>query len=128
MPFHVYILASRTRVLYTGVTSDLERRVQEHKLHLIGGFTQRYNVDRLVYFEEYTEPLAAIAREKRIKRMTRAKKVALIERANATWRDLAPDLRRTGKRGNCGNCLGGRAIPRSLTLPQDDARGSAPSG
>ena len=79
MPFHVYIVANRTRVLYTGVTSDLRTRVAQHKGHLVAGFTQRYNVDRLVYFEAYGEPMIAIEREKRIKRMNRAKKIALIE-------------------------------------------------
>jgi putative endonuclease len=92
MPFHVYILANRTRVLYTGVTSDLRTRVSQHKRHLVGGFTQRYNVDRLVYFEEYGEAMIAIEREKRVKRMNRAKKIALIERDNQGWRDLADAL------------------------------------
>ena len=92
MAFHVYILANRTRVLYVGVTSNLVVRVTEHKNHVVGGFTQRYNVDQLVYFEEYSEAIVAIEREKRLKRMTRAKKIALIERANSEWRDLAEDL------------------------------------
>jgi putative endonuclease len=92
VPFHVYILASRTQVLYIGVTSNLRVRVTEHKNHVVAGFTKRYNVDRLVYFEEYSEAIVAIEREKRIKRMTRAKKVALIERANSEWRDLADGL------------------------------------
>jgi putative endonuclease len=87
--FHVYILASTTRVLYVGVTSDLKRRVFEHRSHQVAGFTKRYNVDRLVYFEEYGEAITAIEREKRIKLMTRAKKITLIERANADWSDLA---------------------------------------
>jgi putative endonuclease len=89
MPFHVYILANRNRVLYVGVTSDLKTRVFQHKRHLVAGFTQRYNVDELVYFEEYREPMIAIEREKRLKRMTRKKKVALVERENAEWRDLS---------------------------------------
>ena len=89
MAFHVYILASQTKVLYTGVTSNLSVRVTEHKNHVVAGFTKRYNVDRLVYFEEYSEAIVAIEREKRLKRMTRTKKIALIERANSEWRDLA---------------------------------------
>ena len=92
MAFHVYILASQTKVLYTGVTSNLVVRVTEHKDHVVAGFTKRYNVDRLVYFEEYSEAIVAIEREKRLKRMTRTKKIALIERANAEWRDLADAL------------------------------------
>ena len=89
MPFHVYILANRTRALYTGVTSDLRARVFEHKSHSVPGFTARYNVDRLVYFEEYGEPVLAIEREKQIKMLNRAKKIALIERENPEWLDLA---------------------------------------
>jgi putative endonuclease len=89
MPFHVYILANRTRTLYTGVTSDLKARVFEHKSHSVAGFTARYNVDRLVYFEEYGEPVLAIEREKQIKMLNRAKKIALIERENPEWLDLA---------------------------------------
>ena len=89
MAFHVYILASQTKVLYIGVTSNLVVRVTEHKDHVVAGFTKRYNVDRLVYFEEYSEAIVAIEREKRLKRMTRTKKIALIERANSEWRDLA---------------------------------------
>jgi len=92
MSFHVYILASQTKVLYTGVTSNLSVRVTEHKNHVVAGFTKRYNVDRLVYFEEYSEAIVAIEREKRLKRMTRAKKIRLIERANSEWRDLADAL------------------------------------
>jgi len=92
VPFHVYILANRTRVLYTGVTSDLRARIYQHKLHAVGGFTQRYNVDQLVYYEEYQEPIVAITREKQIKRLTRAKKIALVERLNPNWRDLAGSL------------------------------------
>ena len=92
MAFHVYILASQTKVLYTGVTSNLSVRVTQHKNHVVAGFTKRYNVDRLVYFEEYSEAIVAIEREKRLKRMTRAKKIRLIERANSEWRDLADAL------------------------------------
>jgi putative endonuclease len=89
--FFVYVLAN-TRgvrpVLYTGVTNNLERRLAEHRL-LPSGFAARYRVTRLVYFEWTTDVRAAIAREKQIKGWTRKKKVALIERANPLWRDLA---------------------------------------
>jgi len=85
----VYILASRSRVLYTGVTNDLARRVQEHKQGLIPGFTQQYRVTRLVYFEQFGDIPAAIAREKQIKGWVRARKLELIEARNPTWDDLA---------------------------------------
>ena len=85
----VYILASRSRVLYTGVTNDLARRLQEHKQGLIPGFTQQYRVTRLVYFEQFGDIRDAIAREKQIKGWVRARKVKLIERRNAAWTDLA---------------------------------------
>ena len=92
MGLHVYILANRTKVLYVGVTSDLKTRTFQHKLHLVAGFTTRYNLDELVYFEEYGDPMTAIEREKRIKRMTREKKIKLIEGVNPDWRDLADTL------------------------------------
>ena len=88
MSGYVYILGSRTRVLYTGVTNDLARRVAEHKSHLIPGFTRQYNVDRLLYFEELPDIVQAIAREKQIKGWTRAKKLALIETMNPDYRDI----------------------------------------
>jgi putative endonuclease len=87
--FHVYILASRTRVLYVGVTSDLEKRIWEHKHKAVHGFTATYNVNRLVLLEETADALAAITREKQIKGWLRAKKVALIEAENPGWRDLS---------------------------------------
>ena len=90
--YFVYILSSRGRVLYVGVTNDLRRRVLEHKAHLVPGFTQRYNVDRLVYFEATANVQAALAREKEIKGWRREKKVALIEAENPEWRDLAEDV------------------------------------
>jgi len=87
--YYVYIMASRTCTLYVGVTSDLQRRVFEHKQKLVPGFTRRYGITRLVYYEDYGEVLEAIAREKRIKGWRRARKVDLIESANARWRDLS---------------------------------------
>ncbi len=90
--FHVYILATRKNgPIYVGVTNNLSRRVHEHKSHLIGGFTARYNVDRLVYMEEYPTANEAIAREKALKRWRRAWKVHLIEKDNPEWDDLAMD-------------------------------------
>ena len=79
-------------MLYTGVTNDVVRRVSEHRAHMIAGFTRRYNVDRLVFYEETSEVRAAIAREKQIKAGSRRKKVALIESMNPDWRDMFEDL------------------------------------
>jgi putative endonuclease len=86
---NVYIMASASRVLYTGVTNDLHRRVWEHKQKRIDGFTKRYNITRLVYYEETSDICAAIEREKQIKGLLRAKKVALIESVNPGWSDLS---------------------------------------
>ena len=85
---HVYILASRSRVLYVGVTNDLRRRIYEHRTARTG-FTAAYRVHRLVYFETIGPPIAAIAREKELKRWRRERKVALIEATNPEWWDLA---------------------------------------
>ncbi|MBZ5588734.1 MAG: GIY-YIG nuclease family protein [Acidobacteriia bacterium] len=82
-------MSSRSRTLYTGVTNDLERRVNEHRLGQIPGFTARYRVTRLVYYETTPNVSAAIAREKQIKAWRREKKVALIETANPQWEDLS---------------------------------------
>ena len=87
--YYVYIMASRWRVLYTGVTNDLARRVDEHKRSLTPGFTSRYHVTRLVHFEEFGDVRDAIAREKQLKGCVRARKVRLIEQQNPTWEDLA---------------------------------------
>ncbi|HLB49007.1 MAG TPA: GIY-YIG nuclease family protein [Anaerolineales bacterium] len=87
--FFVYIMASKSRVLYTGMTSDLKRRVYQHKHKLVEGFTAKYNVTRLVYFEATTDVKSAIAREKQVKAWSRAKRVALIESVNPTWKDLS---------------------------------------
>jgi putative endonuclease len=91
--FYVYILASKKNgTLYTGVTSDLQKRVWEHQQHLVEGFTKKYDVTRLVYHEEHSNSLAAIKREKSIKRWHRAWKIALIEKENPDWNDLYPTL------------------------------------
>lgn len=85
----MYILSSRSRNLYTGVTNNLFRRIVEHKKGLIPGFTLRYRIHRLVYFESFTDIRDAIAREKQVKGWDRKKRIALIERTNPTWGDLA---------------------------------------
>jgi len=89
----VYVLASqRNGTLYIGVTSDLIKRIWEHKNHLVEGFTQKYNVHQLVYFEQHQDMLAAITREKQLKKWNRAWKLALIEKTNPDWRDLWPEI------------------------------------
>ncbi|RAI37693.1 GIY-YIG nuclease family protein [Rhodoplanes roseus] len=80
------------RTLYVGVTRDLVRRTWQHKSHDVPGFTTRYDVDRLVWFECYDDPVTAIEREKDIKKWRRAWKIALIEKDNPDWRDLYPEI------------------------------------
>ncbi len=89
--YYVYIMSSLSRTLYTGVTNDLERRVNEHRSGAIPGFTRRYKIDRLVYFQETNDIGEAIAAEKQIKGLLRPKKIALIEEENPTWRDLSAE-------------------------------------
>jgi putative endonuclease len=89
----VYLLASRRNgTLYTGVTSDLIARVWQHKNHAVEGFTRRYVVGRLVWFEAHETMVSAIEREKQLKKWRRAWKLELIEQANPEWRDLYDDL------------------------------------
>ncbi len=92
MVYHLYIMASASGVLYTGVTNYLERRVVQHKHGVVPGFTQRYKTTKLVYFEPFGDVRDAIAREKQIKRWNRKKKVLLIEQTNPRWRDLSEDF------------------------------------
>lgn len=89
MAGYVYIMANRSCTLYVGVTSDLHQRVFQHKNKLLPGFTSRYRIDRLVYFEETPDIRDAIAREKQIKGWVRIKKLALIESVNPEWEDLS---------------------------------------
>jgi len=90
--YDVYIMSSRSGVLYVGITSDLVERVWQHKQKLFEGFTAKYNVNRLVWYESFTDVNEAIACEKRLKGWRRSKKVALIEETNPTWRDLAEEF------------------------------------
>ena len=87
--YYVYIMTNQSRTLYTGVTSDLMRRVYEHKNKLVPGFTSKYNITRLVYYESTSSIHSALAREKQIKGWLRAKKIALIESMNPEWKDLS---------------------------------------
>lgn len=89
--YYVYIMTNKSRTLYTGVTNNLERRVHEHKEKIVSGFTSKYNITRLVYFEETNDVSIAIAREKQVKGWLRARKIALIESVNPEWRDLSED-------------------------------------
>jgi putative endonuclease len=87
--YYVYIMTNRTRRLYIGVTNDLGRRVYQHKHHVMPGFTSKYFLERLVYFEETNDVRAAISREKELKGWRRSKKIALIEKLNPRWSDLS---------------------------------------
>lgn len=87
--FWVYILTSRTGTLYVGITGYLHRRITQHKIDSIEGFTKKYKVHRLVYYESFGDVLKAIRREKQLKGWRRTKKIALIEKINPRWQDLA---------------------------------------
>jgi putative endonuclease len=89
--YYVYIMTNKSRTLYTGVTNDLMRRVDEYKKKMVKGFTSKYNIQFLVYYESTTDIHAAIAREKQIKGWLRAKKIALIDSMNPTWKDLSEE-------------------------------------
>jgi len=90
--YHVYIMASASGVLYTGVTNFLERRVRQHKQKLIEGFTKKYDVTRLVYYEPYGQIKSAISREKQVKNWRREKKLTQIRSMNPKFRDLSEDF------------------------------------
>ncbi len=91
MSYYVYILTNKSGTLYTGVTNNLERRVYEHKNKFIDGFTKKYDLTRLVYFEEASDINSAISREKQIKGWLRKKKIELIRSLNPRWLDLAQE-------------------------------------
>ena len=87
--YYVYILTNKTdKVMYIGLTNNLKRRLYEHKNEQIDGFTKKYHVHKLVYFEEYSDVNRAIAREKQLKHWTRVKKNALVETKNPDWKDF----------------------------------------
>ena len=109
--YFVYILSSKSRRIYTGVTGNLFRRVMQHKRGEIEGFTQRYKINRLVYYREFQYIRDAIRRETTIKGWLRAKKVALIERENPTWEDLADDW--------------GKPLPKLKFSPVEQKTGSS---
>ena len=97
--YYVYTLASRSRVLYTGVTNDVEHRVIQHRLGLASSFTAQYKIFRLVHFEVFTDIHMAIDRETQLKAWRREKKIRLIETENPTWTDLAAHLSENPKAG-----------------------------
>lgn len=108
----LYIMASESGVLYTGVTNNLERRAAQHRQKLVPGFTARYNVHKLVYYELYGDIRMAIAREKQIKGWLRKRKVALIESVNPSWKDLVLELEKA--RSESMRCP---ATPREILRP-----------
>lgn len=90
---YVYILTNiSNRVMYIGVTSNLEKRIYEHKYELVDGFTKKYHIHKLVYYEEYSDIKTAIEREKQLKGWRREKKNELVESINSTWEDLSENL------------------------------------
>ena len=105
--FTVYILTNRSGTLYIGVTSKLDERMNAHRARLVRGFSAKYQLDRLVYIEQYPTARDAIAREKQLKGWRRTKKIALIEAQNPTWRDLrsgqSPSTRSPGEPGRWGH-------------------------
>jgi putative endonuclease len=91
--YYVYVMTNKLdRVLYTGVTNDLEKRVHEHKSKLKKGFTEKYNVNKLIYYEIFDEINDAMEREKQIKKGSRQKKIDLISKMNPSWNDLSIKL------------------------------------
>ena len=90
--YYVYIMTSPSRVLYIGMTDNLERRVSEHKQELLKGFTSKYKCKILVYFESSNDVSAVLEREKQLKRWNRQKKIDLIEKMNPEWKDLGEEL------------------------------------
>jgi len=123
--FFVYVMSNgpRSASLYTGITGNLTRRVWQHKNHLIHGFTSRYNLTRLIYYEAFAYPDAAIEREKEIKGWRREKKLRLIQSMNPRWDDLAKDWQGVYKPD-------GREIPRPAGKSaglRDDASSSGQS-
>lgn len=106
--YTVYILGSLTGTPYVGITSDLVARVHQHRDHTFPGFTAKYDVNRLLYYEIYEEVRNAIAREKQLKGWRREKKIALIEKQNPHWKDLGSEWSQTRL----------RRIPKAESVPE----------
>ncbi|MFH1703445.1 MAG: GIY-YIG nuclease family protein [Nitrospirota bacterium] len=91
--YYVYIMTNKNNtVLYTGITNDLKKRIYEHKEKLVEGFTKKYNIRKLVYYEIFKDVRSAILREKQIKSGSRAKKIELVKNMNSEWNDLYDEL------------------------------------
>jgi len=90
--YFIYILSSKNKVLYVGMTDNLSRRIYEHKERLVDGFTKEYNVDRLVYYEVHPDLKSVVKREKQLKNWHRQWKINLIESMNKDWKDLYPEI------------------------------------
>jgi len=123
--YYVYLLASRSRNLYTGVTNSLERRMIEHREGLVPGFTSKYKIFRLVHFEAFPDVRAAISREKEIKGWRRQKKIWLIQKTNPRWEDLAADFfaqrqRETQKYASVNPCPDGTKAARAQAKNKAD--------
>ena len=119
--YYVYIMTNKSRTLYIGVTNNLRRRVYEHKNKLVAGFTSKYNIQFLVYYEAGSDIHSAIAREKQIKGWLREKKIALIDSMNPAWKDLSEEWFVDGKETTSENAYGQSSDPSvASTLPQDD--------
>jgi putative endonuclease len=95
--FYVYILASLSGTLYVGLTDDLKKRIEEHRLGLVDSFTKKYKVNRLMYYEIFRDADVAEGREKQIKKYRREKKIALFAKSNPRWEDLSKDISWTSK-------------------------------
>jgi putative endonuclease len=89
--YYVYIITNKSGTLYTGVTNNIEKRIYEHKNKMVEGFTKKYNINRLLYFETFSDVYSAIAREKTIKGWLRKKKIELVKKTNPSWTDLSQD-------------------------------------
>ncbi len=90
--YFVYIMTNRSKTLYTGMTNNLSRRIEEHRSRRIPGFTRRYSIDKLVFYEQFDSPGDALIREKQIKGWRRSKKLKLIESINPDWIDLTEEI------------------------------------
>jgi len=89
--YYVYVMTNKSGTLYVGLTNNIKKRVYEHKNKLVEGFTKKYNIDKLLYFETFSEIYSAIAREKTIKGWLRKKKIELVRTTNPGWTDLSQD-------------------------------------
>ncbi len=123
--YHVYIMASRSHTLYIGITSAIERRIKQHKGGTFEGFSSQYNCNRLVYLEAHDDVHHAIAREKQLKRWSRAKKITLIERHNPTWHDLSEDWGKpiAAWDESAGNTGGNTGLSTSASPPVEMTEG-----